>query len=72
MITNRINKIWAIIAMALLGGVIVIVYLFLKDGTPSASYVPLDTEHSQNFFLTNMKQDANDPAANDIPLATYS
>jgi len=72
MITNRINKIWAIIAMALLGGVIVIVYLFLKDGTPSASYVPLDTEHSQNFFLTNMKQEANDPAANDIPLATVS
>ena len=52
MITNRINKIWAIIAMALLGGVIVIVYLFLKDGTSSASYLPLDTEHSQNFFAS--------------------
>jgi hypothetical protein len=72
MITNRIRKIWAIIAMALLGGVIVIVYLFLKNGTPRASYVSLDTEYSQNFFLTNMKQDANDPAANDIPLPNVS
>ena len=57
--------------MALLVSVIVIVYL-LKDGTPSASYVPLDTDHSQNFFLTNIKQDANDPAANDIPLPNVS
>jgi len=71
MITNRINKISAIIAMALLVSVIVIVYL-LKDGTPSGSYVPLDTEHSQNFFLTNINQDTNDPAANDIPLSNVS
>jgi hypothetical protein len=72
MITNRVNKIWAIIAMTLLGTGIVIVYLLLRGGTPSASYVPLDTDHSQNFFLTNMKQDANDPAANDIPLPNVS
>ncbi|MFK7973294.1 MAG: hypothetical protein AB8B66_00275 [Rickettsiaceae bacterium] len=51
--------------------VVVIVYSFLKDDQHSDSYVYLDTDHSQNFFLTNVNQTV-DIAGADIPLPTVS
>ena len=72
MIKHITSKVWITIMIALLGAGILIIYFFAKSYIPSASYVPLDTKHSENFFLTNMKQDVNDPAVNDIPLPNVS
>ena len=69
---NRVKKIRSTVAITLLGVLTVIIYFFLKDGTPSSKYVRLDTDHSRNFFITNMKQGTDDPAAHDMPLMNVS